>query len=401
MTGRACGLSFGLLVLLCASAHAQVLTGLDVLESEGFKALQGKSVGIITNHTGKDHAGKSAVELLAKAPGVKLKAIFTPEHGFLGAEAAGAAIASTTDTATGLPIFSLYGQTKRPTPQSLEGLDVLVFDMQDVGARFYTYLSTMGMAMEEAAGRKIEFMVLDRPNPVGGAVIEGPVKIPEISAFTSYLPVPIRHGLTAGEMARLYNAYLETPVKLTVVPMQGWKRDMLWEETGLTWTNPSPNIRNATAALLYPGIGCFESTNLSVGRGTDMPFEWVGAPWLDARAVFQDLHDAHLAGFSFKVQSKTPKDDLYKDVECRGIEIRVKDPKAVRPVDLWVTLMTILRERYSYEFIPRFDEVRMMVGNDDFQKRYLGEEKPDAIIAAFHASAARFEKTRKPFLLYP
>ena len=391
------------LALLAAAlpASADVLTGIDVLEADGFKPLQGKTVAVITNHTGKDRSGKSTVALLAAAPGVRLKAIFTPEHGFLGSQAAGAAVASSTDAATGLPIFSLYGPTKSPTPESLKGIQVLVFDMQDVGARFYTYLTTMAMAMEAAAQQGVEFVVLDRPNPDGGAVVEGPVKIPEVSAFTSYLPVPVRHGLTAGEMARYYDAFLEKPAKLTVVAMKGWKRDMLWSETGLPWVAPSPNIRNPTEALLYPGVGMFEATNLSVGRGTDEPFEWVGAPWLNAHAVFEALHEAHLEGFSFKVQKKQPKEDLYAGITCPGIEIRVKDPKAVRPVALWATLMNILRERHPDEFLPRLEEVRLMVGNDDYQKRYLGEEPASGIVKAFDLSNASFLKSRRPYLLYP
>lgn len=386
--------------LTAAPLQAQVLSGLDVLQKEGFAVLQDKAVGVITNHTGKDGAGRGIVEILAKAPGVRLKAIFTPEHGFLGAAPAGAAITTTTDTLTGLPIFSLYGATKRPTPEMLKDLDVLVFDMQDVGARFYTYLTTMAMAMEAAAAQKIEFIVLDRPNPTGGAVIEGPVKIMEISRFTSYLPVPIRHGLTPGEAALHYNSTLATPVRLTVVPLKGWERDMLWKETGLEWTNPSPNIRNPTAALLYPGIGCFEATNMSVGRGTDMPFEWFGAPWLEPKKVLKELKKAKLPGFGFKIKTKTPKDDRYKGQECPGLIIRVKDPKAARPVDLWVHLMTILRERYSYEFQPRWEEIRTMVGNDDFQRRYQGEESPEDILKSFKESSATFEKTRHPYLLY-
>lgn len=382
-------------------ARGEVLSGLDVLEADGFQALQGKTVGVITNHTGKDRSGRGTVEVLARAPGVRVKAIFTPEHGFLGSAPAGAVIASSTDPATGLPIYSLYGAVKRPPPDALAGLDALVFDMQDVGARFYTYLTTMAMAMESAAAASIEFVVLDRPNPLGGAVLEGPLKIPEISRFTAYLPVPIRHGMTPGEMARFYDSRLEGPVKLTVVPLQGWRRGMLWEETGLPWTNPSPNIRNPTAALLYPGIGCFESTNLSVGRGTDKPFEWVGAPWLDAKGLLKDLKTAKLPGFGYKIRSKTPKDDRYKDVECKGLEIRVKDPKAARPVDLWVHMMASLRVRHSYEFVPRWDEVRLMVGNDDFAKRYLGEEDPEVILKSFQTDIESFRKSRQPFLLYP
>jgi uncharacterized protein YbbC (DUF1343 family) len=389
------------LLLFAFPVRAEVLTGLDRLEAEDFAPLKGKAVGLITNHTGKDRQGRGANEVLFHAPGVRLKAIFTPEHGFLGTIPGGDAVAPSTDPATGLPVYSLYGTTKRPTPEMLAGLDALVFDIQDVGARFYTYLTTMAMAMEEAAGRNIEFVVLDRPNPLGGVVVEGPVKIPEIRHFTSYLPVPVRHGLTAGEMAGLYNATLETPAKLVVIPMSGWRRDMLWQEAGFPWVSPSPNIRNPVAALLYPGIGCFEATNLSVGRGTDAPFEWVGAPWLDAPGIVHDLKKLKLPGFKFKEENQSPQEDLYKGVRCYGIRITVTDAAAARPVDLFVHLMTLLRERHGYEFQPRWDEVRLVVGNDDFEKRYLGEESAEAILESFKKDTAQFERTRKTYLLYP
>lgn len=388
-------------LLLSVPSSAAVRTGLDRLEAEGFKTLQGKRVGLITNHTGRDSAGRSTAEALAKAPGVKLMALFTPEHGFLGTAPAGAAIGPSTDPVTGLPVHSLYGRMKRPTPEMLAGLDVLVFDIQDVGARFYTYLTTMGYALEAAAEAGIEFVVLDRPNPVGGAMVEGPVKVSQVSAFTSYFPVPIRHGLTAGEMARMHNDSLETPARLTVVPMEGWTRGMLWPDTGLEWVNPSPNIRNPDAALLYPGIGCFEATNLSVGRGTDTPFEWVGAPWLNDKVLFSQLKELKIPGFKFKRQVRTPTDDLYKGVETKGIQIKVTDPSKARPLDLFVHLMALLRDEHSYEFEPRWDEIRLMVGNEDFEKRYLSHDSPWEILEAFHKDEDAFNASRKPFLLYP
>ncbi|OGR86146.1 MAG: hypothetical protein A3A86_03130 [Elusimicrobia bacterium RIFCSPLOWO2_01_FULL_60_11] len=266
--------------LAAQPACAKVLLGIDVLEKGGFKELKGKNVGLITNHTGMDSKGRSTIDVLHAAPGVKLVKLFSPEHGIRGRAEHGKAVEDGKDAKTGLPIFSLYGKTQRPTADMLKGLDALVFDIQDIGTRFYTYTTTLAYALEESARAGIEFVVLDRPNPLTGSIVEGVPLDPSIKHFTAYLQVPVRHGLTVGEIAKWHNGTAWIHARLTVVQMQGWSRPMSWEDTGLKFRPTSPNIRTVTAAVLYPGIGGFEATNLSVGRGTSEPFEVFGAPWI-------------------------------------------------------------------------------------------------------------------------
>ncbi|PHY08202.1 MAG: hypothetical protein CK533_14120, partial [Acidobacterium sp.] len=256
-----------------------VLSGIDVLARDGFAKLKGKRVGLITNHTGVARDGKSTIDLLHTAPGVQLVALFAPEHGIRGV--LDADVPAERDQKTGLTIHSLYGETRRPTAAMLAGIDTLVIDLQDIGARFYTYPATTGYVLEEAAKRKIAVMVLDRPNPVNGWQIEGPNQSEPIREFIAYFPMPVRHGLTLGELARVFNAEKKLNADLTVIPVENWRRDYWYDETGLAWTNPSPNMRNLNQAALYPGIGAIEYSNVSVGRGTDQPFEQFGAPWID------------------------------------------------------------------------------------------------------------------------
>jgi uncharacterized protein YbbC (DUF1343 family) len=249
-----------------------VRLGIDVLVDDQFKRLEGKRVGLITNHTGLDRTGKSTADLLHQAPNVKLVALFGPEHGIRGTLDRDG-ITDSVDEATGVRVYSLYGETRKPTPRHLEGLDALVFDIQDIGTRFYTYESTMGLAMEAAADAGIEFIVLDRPNPIGGEIVEGPLLDTGRESFVGYHTIPVRHGMTVGELAQMFAKERKIDVDLTVVELEGWRRSQYLFETGLTWVNPSPNMRSLEAALLYPGIGLLETTNVSVGRGTDTPFE--------------------------------------------------------------------------------------------------------------------------------
>ena len=346
-------LSLAAAALICAArADAYVLTGLDAAEQRDFDLLAGKRVGIITNQTGVDRAGRSAVDALFGSQQARLVAIFSPEHGFRGNAADGEQISNSTDTVTGLPIYSLYGKTRRPTPAMLAGIDALVFDIQDVGARFYTYLTTMALCMEEAAKLKIPFIVLDRPNPIAGDVMEGPVLADNIHDFTGYFPVPVRHGLTAGEMALLHKAVRGLDVDLTVVKLQGWDRAAYYDQTGLVWIDPSPNIRGVDAAVMYPGIGGFEATNMAVGRGTDAPFLWFGAPWLDAQRLVRTLNEANLAGVRFYAEEKTPAMDIYAGKLCRGVRMEILDRAAVRPMDIFVRAVCALREKKFYGGVP-------------------------------------------------
>ena len=262
---------------------ARVMTGVDVLAAQKFAPLSGKRVGVITNHTGLSSDGRRTIDLLAKAPGVKLVAILTPEHGLTGLSEG--KIAAGRDAVSRVPVYSLYGETLRPTPAMLKGLDALVFDVQDAGARFYTYMSTMGYAMEAASRAGISFFVLDRPNPISAARVEGPVLDANLKSFTGYFPLPVRHGMTLGELAQMFNAENRIGVKLAVIAMRGYRRDMWFDETGLTWINPSPNLRSLTQAALYPAVALAEASNVSVGRGTNTPFEMLGAPWIQAQAL--------------------------------------------------------------------------------------------------------------------
>jgi uncharacterized protein YbbC (DUF1343 family) len=377
-----------------------VKLGIDVLQVQGFDALQGRQVGLITNQTGVDSNGTSTADLLAKAPRVKLIALFSPEHGIRGTVEHGQEIGDTVDARTHLPVYSLYGAMQRPTPEMLNGIDVLVFDMQDVGARYYTYLATMGMALEEAAHRGIEFMVLDRPNPVGGAVLEGPVADPKVRHITAYFSVPVRHGFTAGEMAQWYNQTEHLNGNVKVIPMIGWKRAMLWDESGLDFVGPSPNIQTPTQALLYSGIGMFEATNLSVGRGTPTPFQVVGAPWITGKNLVRRLNELTLPGVKFKRTWFTPTKELYAGQLCSGVTINVVDPERVRPVDIFVQIALLLRELYPNDFQLRWDEIARVTGTGDFEKMYRNNQSAADILNAFNKSAAEFAKDRDKYLLY-
>ncbi|HKP11814.1 MAG TPA: exo-beta-N-acetylmuramidase NamZ domain-containing protein, partial [Blastocatellia bacterium] len=308
-----------------------VLTGIDVLDRDGFKALEGRRVGLITNHTGLDREGRSTVDRLAAAKGVKLVALFSPEHGLRGVEDAN--VKSERDEKTGLPVYSLYDSaTRRPTEQMLGGVDTLVFDIQDVGARFYTYTTTMLYAMEEAARHKIKFVVLDRPNPINGYDIEGPVNDGDLLSFTSPHTIPVRHGMTMGELAMLFNGERKVGADLTVIKMEGWRRADYFDATSLVWVNPSPNMRSLTEALLYPGIGMLETTNISVGRGTDTPFEVLGAPWVEPRQLSDALNRAGLAGVRFVPVRFTPKSSKFAGESCGGVNIVLTDRGSFRPV---------------------------------------------------------------------
>ncbi|HKB37016.1 MAG TPA: exo-beta-N-acetylmuramidase NamZ domain-containing protein, partial [Gemmataceae bacterium] len=281
-----------------------VLTGIDVLVRDRFAPLKGAKVGLVTNHTGQDRDGHATIDLMHQAEGVKLVALFSPEHGIRGV--LDEKVGDGKDEKTGLPVWSLYGQRRKPTKETLEGVDTLVYDIQDIGCRFYTYISTLGLVLEAAAEHKLKVVVLDRPNPIGGVEVEGPVLDAGRESFVGWHTLPVRHSLTVGELAKLFNAERKIGADLTVIPVEGWRRGDTFDQTGLTWVNPSPNMRCLTAALLYPGIGLLETTNVSVGRGTERPFEWVGAPWLDGRKLQEALAAQNLPGVRFVPLKQTP-----------------------------------------------------------------------------------------------
>lgn len=396
-------------ILIALSAKTQafaengsVLTGLDVLVQTQFKELQGKRIGLITNQTGRSRDNKSNVDLFSQAQGVTLAAIFSPEHGFKGTTEEGQVSSDTFKLRDGrsIPIYSLYGSTLAPTAQMLEGLDALVFDIQDIGSRFYTYTATMGMAMEAAAKAHVDFYVLDRPDPINGTTVEGPVLAPGIRHLTAYFPIPVRHGLTAGEIARLHVALNQVKVNLHVVSMKGWKRKLWYDETGLPWINPSPNMPSLDSATLYPGIACLEYTNLSVGRGTPTPFLWIGAPWLNAQALLQRLNQAKLSGVSFRMQEFTPTKSIYEGQKCQGISMRILDRERIRPLRIFTQLVCALRDVHHKEFELHWEQTRRMVGTERFLKLYESGAGPRRLDKIFEQSARAFLKLRKAFLIY-
>jgi len=350
-----------LLSPLYAQTPGRVFNGIDALKEQDFAPLAGKRIGLITNHTGLAMDGVSTIDLLYRTNVCKLIALFSPEHGIRGT--ADENVDSSIDKTTGLPVYSLYGETRRPTVEMLRGIDALVFDIQDIGARFYTYITTMAYSMEEAAKAGIPFYVLDRPNPIGGYKIEGPMLDADKTSFTGYMPLPVRHGMTAGELARYFNTENRIGVKLEVIAMKGWRRTHMFWDTGQIWVNPSPNMRSVSAAILYPGVGLLEQTNVSVGRGTEKPFETVGAPWIQPNRFVELLREAGVAGVEFVPVYFTPDSSRYKDTLCGGVNLVVTAPEKLNSVSLGFTLISVLRKLYPAEFTV--DRVQDLMGNDD------------------------------------
>jgi len=374
----------------------RVLTGLDVLADQKFAMLSGHSVGLVTNQTGVDMRGRRAIDLIANAPGVRLQAIFTPEHGLMGQ--ADTDVPHGRDAATGKPIWSLYGVTRRPTPAMLKDITLLVFDIQDVGARYYTYLATLVYVMEEAAKQRIPVLVLDRPNPINGRIVEGPLMDPDLQSFTAPHPIPVRTGLTIGEFGKLAAAERKIPVSLTVVPLVGWERDRWFDETGLPWVNPSPNIRSVTQALLYSGVGLLEATNLSVGRGTDLPFEVIGAPWIEPRGLAEALNRQGLRGVRFDPIWFTPTADVYASTSCGGVRIVVTDREAIRPVTVAFALARTLRERHRDQFRP--ESIQNLLVNRSTMWAFLRGEVLDRLVAWAEVDRSSFLNRRASYLMY-
>ena len=332
-----------------SASEVNVLNGIDVLQRNGFSTLKGHNVGLITNQTGLNCDGVNTIRLIHDAKGVTLKTLFSPEHGLEG-KLDIPKIGDQQDAATGLKVFSLYGETRVPTSDSLEGIDTLVFDIQDIGCRFYTYVSTMGNAMKAAGEHKIRFVVLDRVNPISGVDVQGPVLDEGDESFVGYHSLPVRHGMTAGELASMFRAELKLDVDLEIVPVEGWTRNQMFDQTGLVWTNPSPNMRSLTQAMLYPGVGLIEMTNVSVGRGTDTPFEVVGAPWIDARRFASHLNNAGLAGVRFVPVRFVPSSSKYTAESCNGVNIIVTDRARFHPLSTGIQLMCSLKALHSDEW---------------------------------------------------
>jgi uncharacterized protein YbbC (DUF1343 family)/CubicO group peptidase (beta-lactamase class C family) len=373
-----------------------VMTGIDVLRAERFSRLAGRKVGLLTNHTGRARDGASTIDLIHGAEDVSLVALFSPEHGIRGI--LDAKVPSSRDEKTGLTIHSLYGETRRPTAEMLQGIDTMVVDLQDIGARFYTYMASIAYVMEEAASRGIEVMVLDRPNPINGWQVEGPVLDDGVSGFTGYFPMPVRHGMTLGELATLFNEEKKIGARLTVVQMEGWRRDAWWDETGLMWVSPSPNMRNLWQATMYPGIGAIEFANLSVGRGTDGPFQHVGAPWIDGVRLAEFLNARNLPGIRFYPVTFTPTSSKYEDEPCEGVYLVVTDRSTVRPVRVGLEIVSAV----SRLFPGRLDLGRtaILFGSADQLARAVKGEPPEDIAASWSGSEASWRTLRAKYLRY-
>ncbi|HIB60590.1 MAG TPA: DUF1343 domain-containing protein, partial [Candidatus Marinimicrobia bacterium] len=336
----------------------QVQTGLDVLINEKLEIIKGQKVGLVTNHTGVDRSGKPNYEILMQLSDVDLKAIFAPEHGFFGNVSRGQKVDDLKQD--GLPvIYSLYGKTDKPTPDMFEGLDVIIYDIQDIGARFYTYISTLGLVMEAAAEADIPVIVLDRPNPLNGITIEGPVLDINYKSFVGMYPIPIRYLLTIGELAKMIigEKWIEHVPKLTVIEMAGWERTMYYDDTGLSWISPSPNIPDLETAILYPGMCLFEGTNVSEGRGTNYPFQYIGAPWIDSSKIIKAIEGKHIPGVVFEpisfIPISIPGKSLkpkFENEKCYGIKIILIENKIYKSVDTAVQLLKIIQELYPEKF---------------------------------------------------
>jgi uncharacterized protein YbbC (DUF1343 family)/CubicO group peptidase (beta-lactamase class C family) len=379
------------------SPVSPVLTGLDVLVRDKFASLKGRNVALVTNHTGKTASGDSVIDLLHKADGLKLVALFSPEHGIRGE--LDEKVADGKDEKTGLPVFSLYGERRKPTAEQLKGVDTVVYDIQDIGCRFYTYISTLGLVMEAAKENNLKVVVLDRPNPIGGVLVEGPVRDDGRESFVAYHDIPVRHGLTVGELATLFNAERKLGVNLTVVKCEGWKRGDTFDRTGLPWRNPSPNMRHLTAATLYPGIGLLETTNVSVGRGTERPFEWVGAPWIDGKKLAVELNKLNLAGVRFVPTDRTPTGSVHKDKPCGGVDIIIDDWEKVRPVTVGMHFATTLRKLYPNDWqTKRYDT--LLVNKTTFEGVDAGQPVAE-LTRAWEPGLTKFAERRKVCLLYP
>ena len=380
-----------------------VRVGLEVLDAEKGAALKGKKVGLIAHAASVTSEGHHAVDVL-KRHGVEVVRIFSPEHGLQGRAAAGQKVESGKDPRSGLPLVSLYGEKTTPSPEDVKGLDALVYDLQDGGVRFYTYVSTLLHCLDAAADAGIEFVVLDRPNPLGGERVEGPVSDPRDAVPASLVnmaPGPLVHGLTTGEMARYANAHREKEVRLTIIPMKGWKRSMVWADTGRTWVAPSPNLRTPEAAIAYPGTALVEATNASEGRGTEAPFLLLGAPWADSAT----LAALAVPGFALEATKFTPHaaeaapDPKYKDQECSGVRVKVTDARAAKPYMLGVALLTTLRK--SKEFAWRSDgALDRLVGTRKLREALEKGETVDAIVEADAPAIEAFRKERRESLLY-
>jgi uncharacterized protein YbbC (DUF1343 family) len=408
----ATGLAFRLALATPSLLEPRVTPGLDVLAAEGGKSLRGQRIGLITNRSGQTIDGVPAARLLRDRLALRVVALFSPEHGYQGDAAAGDAVDPTRDPETDLPVLSLYGDTRAPTKEMLAGIDTLVFDIQDAGVRFFTYASTMKLAMEAAAASGIAFVVLDRPNPNGGSRVEGPVLDPAFESFVGIAPVPVLHGLTLGELARYFRAKDEelASLKLTVVPMRGWKREMLWADTGLPWRPPSPNLRTPTSAIAFPAFGLFEGVEASEGRGIETTFETVGAPWVEEGAYSRALTALRLPGVVFHPARFVPRSipaaphPRFEGELCRGVAVEIRNPRKFEAVRTGLTAIATLRSLFpeSFRWVRNGDRywIDVLLGTDRPRLALEAGVDVDDVLARDRSAVDRFLQERRGYLLY-
>ena len=399
-----------LIFLSCAGpgSIASVRTGADILVSERLADIKGKRVGLVCNHTTRLKDGRHLADVLHETPGISLVALFGPEHGIRGDQEG--SVVDGVDRQTGVPVYSLYGSRYAPASPVLDSIDVLLFDIQDVGARFYTYISTLGHVMTAAARAGVPVIVLDRPNPIRGISVEGPVRLDSLRSFVGFAPIPVTHGMTVGELAKMYNGegYLEAGARanLTVMAMRGWTRGLWYDETGLQWVKPSPNMATLTTATVYPGSCFFEGTNLSEGRGTDRPFEIIGAPWVDTAKVLAALNGLRIPGAEFSGEAFVPRQQQAGVVpkhdgrECRGIRLVVTDRNRFLPVATGVALLWAFKTSHPEEFHWKGSSIDRLAGTPALRQMLDAGRGPVAIVDSWEAEIDRFRAVRSKYLLY-
>jgi uncharacterized protein YbbC (DUF1343 family) len=388
---------------LLSICRGSVLTGLDRAGAHA-ELLQGRRVGMITNHTAYNNNGKYIVDVFRAIPGVTVAALFSPEHGLWGTEQAGIKTDGQLHPVYKLPIHSLYGKTRKPTPEMLADIDVLVFDIQDIGARFYTYIYTMSLAMEAAAENGKRFVVLDRPNPITGHHIGGPILEPKLASFVGMFPIPVRHGMTAGELARMFNdeGWLASKVRadLTVVPMEGWRRRMWYDQTGLRFIKPSPNMPDLETAAIYPGLCLLEGTNVSEGRGTNIPFRQFGAPWIDSEPLAERLNNLNLPAMRFVPTQFKPTSSKYKGQTCNGVRIVTTDRDRVDPFYSGVQIVNEIYRMYSDQFEWRIGHFDRLCGTPEVRIAITSGAPLKELHREWEAELQVFRKIRDKYLLY-
>lgn len=385
-----------------------VKSGLDVLSQQRFGALRGVRAGLMTNPSAISRDLASAYHILTRTPEVDIAALFAPEHGFAGAAPDAETIRHQTDRRTGVPIYSLYGDTYRPSADMLREIDVLVCDIQDIGVRYYTFAWTVTHILEAAGAHGVRVMILDRPNPLGGAQVAGPLLAPHLASFVGRVPVPVIHGLTLGELAQMFNAlWNPTPAELVVIPCAGWQRRQPWAQTGLMWVPPSPNMPQLSTLQQYPGACLIEGTTLSEGRGTALPFEVVGAPWMDGDLLADALNGAGWGGVRFRPHSFRPSASKWAGADCQGVQVHITDAAQWRPLQTWLGIIRTIHDLYPQDFgwlplptetgVYHFDR---LIGAEIYRQHIDQGRALDDLVAGWEADCQQFRQQRAPFLLY-